>query len=213
VHQGVFSAVGLMTADMRVDESVTANLRSDLLEAETVDATVQRIRVRALERLRNEGYDGSPLVEPTAELRYLGQNYSLRVPLPMSGGRVTSDDVARLLDNFHAEHRRRYGYDILDEVVEFVDFTVTAIGPKSDPQVPKLPPPDGDAHKGTRPVYFRGEGWIDSGVYDRDLLAPGASIDGPAVVEERMLTTLVLPGQTVTVDDYGNCLLRTTVGR
>jgi N-methylhydantoinase A len=213
VHQGVFSALGLMTADMRVDESVTAHLRSDLLRAETVDGTVQRIRTRALERLRDEGYEGAPLVEPTAELRYLGQNYSLRVPIPMTGGRVTADDVARLLDSFHAEHRRRYGYDISDEVIELVDFTITAVGPTADPSVPRLEPGERDAGKGSRPVYFRGEGWIQTSIYDRDRLAPGATVEGPAVVEERMSTTLVLPGQSLAVDDYGNCVLRTTVGR
>jgi N-methylhydantoinase A len=210
LHQGVLSAVGLMTADMRVDESVTANHRSDLLDAATLDAILRRTRDRALERLRSEGYEGSPLAEPTAELRYLGQNYSLRVPVPTTGGRLTDDDLARLLDSFHADHRRRYGYDIPDEIVELVDVTVTATGPTPDPQVPRLAAGEREPSKGTRPVYFRGEGWVETAVLDRAALAPGAAVDGPAVIEEPMSTTLVHPGQSASVDAYGNCLLRTT---
>ena len=211
IHQGVFSAVGLMTADMRVDESVTANLRSDLLDHAAIDETLTRIQQRALARLQEEGYDGRPVLEPTAELRYLGQNYSLAIPIGMTGGHFQAADLERLLDDFHAEHTRRYGYAIADEVVEFVNFTITAIGPTTDPRVPKLVGNGADPRKPARPVYFRGEGWVTCEVYDRELLPPGAVVEGPAVVEERMSTTIVHPGQALRVDEYGNCLLRTTV--
>jgi len=210
IHQGVFSAVGLMTADMRVDESVTASLRSDLVDHTTLDEILARLRTRALTRLRDEGYEGNPLLEPTAELRYLGQNYSLAVGVATHQGRFGEQDLKRLMEDFHAEHRRRYGYAITDEVVEFVDFTVTAVGPTVDPHVPALVPRDGDSRKGSRPVYFRDHGWVDTVVYDRELLNAGELIEGPAVVEERMSTTIIHPGQDLGVDEYGNCLLRTT---
>jgi len=210
IHQGVFSAVGLMTADMRVDESVTASLRSDLIDHTMLDEILARLRTRALKRLHDEGYEGNPLLEPTAELRYLGQNYSLAVRVTTDQGRFGEQDLKRLMADFHEEHRRRYGYAIADEVVEFVDFTVTAVGPTVDPRIPTLVPRDGDPRKGSRPVYFRNHGWLDTAVYDRELLNAGELIEGPAVVEERMSTTIIHPGQDLRVDEYGNCLLRTT---
>ena len=208
MHQGVFSAFGLMTADMRVDEAVTVTYRSDLVDHHPVEEMLQRIRGRALHRLSEEGYDGRPILEPKAELRYLGQNYSLEVPVPLSDGHLTEADLDRLLDTFHAEHRRLYGYDIPDETVEFVALSVTAVGPTRDPQMPRLRAQAGKPDKGERPVYFRTAGWIETPVYERGRLRAGTLLHGPAVVEEPMATTLVHPGQSLRVDDYGNCLLR-----
>jgi hypothetical protein len=41
-------------------------------------------------------------------------------------------------------------------------------------------------------------------VYARDRLRPGHRFAGPAIVEQLDTTTLVLPGQEVAVDDFGN---------
>ncbi len=51
-------------------------MRSDLIELERVTELVARLRAGALRRIAAEGYDGTPLLEPTVEMRYLGQNYS-----------------------------------------------------------------------------------------------------------------------------------------
>ena len=208
LHQGVFSAFGLMTADMRVDESVTVSFRSDLIDHRPLNDTLQRIHRRALDRLAEEGYEGRPWVEPKAELRYLGQNYSLSVPVPLTDGGLGAADLERLLQSFHAEHRRMYGYDIPAEIVEFVALTVTAVGPTTDPRLPKLAKRTDEARKGSRQVYFRSVGWVKTPVYERVLLGAGASLQGPAVVEEPMATTLLHPSHSLQVDDYGNCLLR-----
>ena len=100
-----------------------------------------------------------------------------------------------------------YGYDIPAEIVEFVALTVTAVGPTTDPRLPKLAKRSDEARKGSRQVYFRFVGWVEAPVYERDLLGAEASVQGPAVVEEPMATTLVHPGHSLRVDDYGNCLL------
>src|SRR5207244_5808903 len=70
IHQGVFSAFGLTTADMRVDESQTANMRSDLLELEATNAVLHRLRCRALQTIAAEGYTSRPVLETQIEMRY-----------------------------------------------------------------------------------------------------------------------------------------------
>ncbi|MBM4029338.1 MAG: hydantoinase/oxoprolinase family protein, partial [Planctomycetes bacterium] len=60
IHQGVFSALGLTIADMRVDESQTAAMRSDLLRADHVNEVLERLTGRAAAKLASEGYRGSP---------------------------------------------------------------------------------------------------------------------------------------------------------
>ncbi len=62
--------------------------------------------------------------------------------------------------------------------------------------------PAGAARKGTRAAWFDG-GFVDTPVYDRYALAPGARISGPAIIEEREATTIIPPGDSVTVDATG----------
>jgi N-methylhydantoinase A len=213
IHQGVFSAFGLMTADMRVDESVTASFRSDLLDLDRVNAIVARLNERALARIAEEGYGGEPVLESTVELRYLGQNYSTDIPLPAMNGPLSQADVEEVYRRFHAEHRRLYGYDIPDEIVEFVHFKTAAIGPTDKPRVRERGAAKVARAPGERQVYFRAHGgWLPTVTYDRESLEAGSKISGPAVVEEAMATTLVHPGQTLDVDRYGNFVLTTSGG-
>jgi N-methylhydantoinase A len=215
IHQGVFSALGLMTADMRVDESVTANFRSDLLYIDRLNALFDRVRHGSLARLHAEGYRGSPVVEESIEMRYLGQNYSTEVALPEHSGVLGEADLEEVYSRFHAEHRRLYGYDIPAEIVEFVTVKVTAIGVTDKPTVERLERRGDLTAKGHRRVFFRVDArWTDleTAVYERDLLPPGAWLDGPAVIEEETSTTLVHPSQRLEVDEYGNLFIHTTVG-
>jgi N-methylhydantoinase A len=197
IHQGVFSAFGLMTADMRVDESVTTSFRSDLIDLERVNAIVERLQGAALRRIAAEGYDGTPVLEPTVEMRYLGQNHSTDIPLALVDGRMGEAELTETIARFEAEHRRLYGYDIPDEIVELVHFKMSAVGVTDKPTLRPLPPGGELAAVDERPVYFRDWGWLPTAVYDRASLPPGAAFTGPAVVEEQMSTTLVHPGRRV----------------
>ena len=61
---------------------------------------------------------------------------------------------------------------------------------------------------GQRPVFFdEAGGFVDCKIYDRDLLAPGHAIDGPAIIEQVDSTTVVYPGQRVVVDEYLNIVI------
>jgi N-methylhydantoinase A len=212
IHQGVFSAFGLMTADMRVDESVTASFRSDALDINKVNDVLGRLRSRALARLRADGYEGATTVESNVEMRYLGQNYNTEITAPQTNGRITDSDIDKMLEDFNAEHRRRYGYDMSNEVIEFVHFNVTAVGPIEKPHIPMLPRNGRTKAKGRRPVYFKGADWLDTAIYERAALGPGAQIEGPAVIEEPTATTLLEAGHSLNVDDYGNLII-TTLGK
>jgi N-methylhydantoinase A len=210
IHQGVFSALGLVTADMRVDESVTANFRSDLLDLQRVTDIIRRLRERALGRIVDEGYQGTPRLEGTIEMRYLGQNYSTDISLVETNTEMVERDLEDLYARFHAEHRRLYGYDIPDEIIEFVNFKVTAVGAMEKPMLASLGPGRAPAPKEHREVYFREVGWASTAVYDRQSLPAGVHLLGPVVIEEALSTTLVHAGQVASVDDYGNLLLDTS---
>ena len=207
VYQGVFSAFGLMTADMRVDESVTTSFRSDLVDFDRATDLVRRLRDAALRRIAAEGYGGTPLLEPTVEMRYSGQNYGTSVVLSLTDWAFGPDDLAETIDRFETEHRRLYGYDIPGEIVELVLINMTALGVNESPGLAPLPAGAPAAPIDERPVYFNPAGWVPTLIYSREELPPGAELVGPAVIEEAMSTTLVHPGERVDVDDYGNLLV------
>lgn len=208
VHQGVLSAFGLMTADMRVDESRTASFRSDTVEQAQVSELVTQLVCSATERLRAEGFEGEPQLEAAIELRYLGQNYNTEIPMALSKDGVPPDVLDDVLSRFGAEHRRRYGYEIENEIVELVHFNVTALGSTDKPHVAERSSNGrGGRTHGSRPVYFKEYGWMDTQAIDRDALAPGEVFEGPAIIEEPTATTLVHPGESLEVDRFGNLVI------
>jgi N-methylhydantoinase A len=140
------------------------------------------------------------------DLRYQGQNHEVPVMLPPSVG-----SLEEVLGLFAEAHRQAYGYAIPGRTVELVNCRVTAVG-----QVPRghpSPPPQGgtlaDAIMGERKVFFGGQDrWCTVPVVDRDLLAVGLIVEGPAIIEEMSATLVVPPGQSATVDRDGDLVLR-----
>jgi N-methylhydantoinase A len=210
VHQGVFSALGMTFADMRVDESATARMRSDHLDLAEVNAVLARLRARATAKIAHEGYPGAPTLEAVVEARYLGQNYGMDLPIP-GGGRALDDaELAAVVASYHRRHEALYGYAIPDEAVELVTFKLTAVGPVASPPPARWRSDGRAAPKQVRPVHVRGAGWVDCPIYDRADLPAGTALAGPAVVEEPMATTLLLSGQRLVVDEFGNLVIRTS---
>jgi N-methylhydantoinase A len=225
-NPGNVSAFGLLTVDVRIDEVRTAVSRHDALDHAAVDEIFDDLERRARHGLSGQGFDGAQqrLVR-TADLRYFGQAFEVRVPVPDGRDRpgdalapaapvdaAMADAVATA---FHDAHRALYGYDFRGDArqhVEWVNLRVTGIGPIRRPEVPRLPPPNSTsriAATGTRMVCFgRGEGFTPAGIYARSGLAAGDVVTGPAVIEEYSATVPLNPGFTAAVDDHGNLRVR-----
>jgi N-methylhydantoinase A len=65
---------------------------------------------------------------------------------------------------------------------------------------------EGDARRGTRPVYLEGR-WQDTAIFDRDRLRAGDEIAGPAIVEQTDSTTVLHPGMLGRVDEHRNIII------
>ena len=112
------------------------------------------------------------------------------------------------LERFHAEHDRTYGFSAPGEPVEAVSLRLTSIGRIAKPPARRLEPGGQPEPKERRPVYFAEAGdYVDCPIYDRYALAAGATLAGPAVVEEFDSTTVVHPGFALRVDDTGNLII------
>jgi N-methylhydantoinase A len=168
------------------------------------------LQEQAAEALDREGFDrASHRYERSADLRYVGQAFEVRVPCP--AGEVDHALVSQVATGFHQAHERLYGYSFMGDArqpVEWVNLRVSGVGPIARPELARLPAGDGDhsrARTGTRAVYF--DSAADTPIFWRADLAPGDTVEGPAVIEEFGSTVPVHPGFTVRVDPYGNLLV------
>jgi N-methylhydantoinase A len=163
-----------------------------------VTSTFARLEDAGRSELEQEGLGGGSIeFLRQIDLRYVGQSYELTIP-----------EGDGLLERFHAEHDRTYGFSAHEEAVEVVSLRLTSIGRIAKPPVRRLEPGAAAEPKERRPVYFAETGaYVDCPIYDRYGLAAGASFAGPAVVEEFDSTTVVHPGFFVCVDDTGNLII------
>jgi len=208
---GTASALGLLVTDVRMEGSTTLIVRSDEIELSVI--------ANEFERLENDGREahklaasasGVPEFERAIEMRYWGQSFELSVPAPES----TTIDQAwmnELTESFHDAHETAYGFRANDEPIELVNLRLITVGKITRPQMRKLDNVGIDASiasKGNRPVYFAensGEkGIVQTPVFERSKLTARAVVKGPAIIEEPDSTTIIHPGWTVTVDEYGN---------
>jgi N-methylhydantoinase A len=154
--------------------------------------------------------DGIPLARIAllreADVRYAGQSMEVRVPAP--AGAIDAHFVAGLTEAFHAAHLKTFGYNYAGaQKVEAVNFCVSAFGTIDRPSIPELEKSDAAPARGSRQVYFDG-GFCDTPVFSRASLPAGFTLTGPAIVEEFGSTSVVFPGQELTVDPHGILLIR-----
>ncbi|GAA1761001.1 hydantoinase/oxoprolinase family protein [Streptomonospora arabica] len=208
------SAFGLLSVDVRNDYVRTRVARHADLDPGAAEAVFAELAGEAAEVLRAEGFagEGGPggvgglRLERSADLRYFGQAYEVRVPVPADPLDAAAADA--VADAFHAAHRDLYGYDLRDnpeQQVEWVNLRVTGIGRIRRPEPRGLAGPGGarDARTGVRDVCFDGAVHRGTPVYLRDALAPGSTVRGPAVIEEYASTLPLHPGFTARVHPDG----------
>lgn len=187
---GVFSALGILLADLRVDKVWTQALRSIDADAKRVNREFERISAAAVAELRVDGYSGEPVLRRAISMRYQGQNYEHEVPL--LPGVVDQSLLDDAYEDFHRRYRDRYGYAMEGEVIELVSFNITAIGPRAPVELTHTAAPS-DRPAQRRAVFFREAGVMDTLVRHRSTVAPGVVVPGPAVIAEEGSTILVGP--------------------
>ncbi|MFM9884171.1 MAG: hydantoinase/oxoprolinase family protein [Burkholderiales bacterium] len=211
-NPGNLSAFGLLAVDWRTDHIATKVTHEDAIDIATLREVFTRLEREASATLARDGIDPARCrTVREADLRYVGQSMEVRVSAP--AGAIDADFVARLIDGFHAAHRKAFGYDYAGkQKVELVNHCVSGFGMIERPTLPRLEPMPGvtPARKSMRKIYFDGA-WVDTAIYDRAVLPAAHRLEGPCVVEEFGSTTVVWPGQWLEVDAHGIMLVREKV--
>ena len=211
------SAYGGLISDIRWSEQATAHVSSVDFSPEKVNEVLKRLSERGLAFLEKAGV---PVERQRLRFFFMGryqyQSWEIEVPFDAPDGLLLESDRQRLVDDFHAMHKRIYSVMIPDDIVEFTTWTVRAIGltdQRSHAVVAEL-------HEDTlaqatelsptshRPVYVRTlGGFVNCPIYSGISLEAGSTITGPAIIEEPTTTILISDGATARIDAAGNCHL------
>jgi N-methylhydantoinase A len=206
VNSAVFSAWGMLLTDLRRDYVHTRLL--PLTEASGAEL-LRQFREMQSEAAANVSQDGISMNAGTlvceyfADLRYEGREQTVKVPVSIRDGRV---DVTETINRFHATHEKRYTYR-LPNAVQVVNFHLVARVPIPKPDLPRKAATGQRAEQAIlirRKVDFDVHGVHEATIYDGLRLDPGMELQGPAVLQEPMVTLVVPPGNRVTIDDFGS---------
>jgi N-methylhydantoinase A len=207
---GTFSAFGMLTADLRREYAQT--YRAPLTDAglQGMDAFFRELEAEAVTWLQSAGVPSeATLLEHAADVRYVGQNYSVTIALEPGASR------AAVKAAFDAAHQQRYSHSAPEEPAEIIAARVSIVGRLSKPVLTGLAAGSGTpapaAVLGTRRVRFDPRSDVDAVVYDRAQLLAGDVFAGPAIVQEDGSATVVPPGVRVDVQASGHLILTVNV--
>ena len=198
VHPGAFSAWGMLQTDVRHDFKETLYGFWDLLDLAVLESAFAALEENGRGQLLAEGIAaGAITFERAIDFRYFGQEYVLNIPVP--AGPIDMDAVRR---SFDVAYERQYGHSSPENRVEMANVRVAALGrlprPGSAPPAPEPARPSRE-----RDVFFAGRP-RKTPILDRNGLAIGDLVDGPAIIEESTATTLVPPGWRAAVIEGGH---------
>jgi N-methylhydantoinase A len=190
---GALSALGILLADAVRDYSKTVML------SYTEESIKQRFRELEMRAISDLDAGSEPVIERSIDLRYRGEGYEVSVPAG-----------ADALERFHQAHRMRYGYADESRPVEVVTVRVRVVLRECAVELatePCLPGNGSHAIIKQRQVYFDAAAF-DTPVYVRSMLRHGDAFQGPALIAEYSATTVVRPPDLVSVDKYGNLIIK-----
>jgi len=199
---GVFSALGLLVADIQHDYVTTVSQREQDIQPHKLLSDFQELEDMGIQQLEKEGVkEEDVMVEWSADLRYDGQSWELNIPI-LNASNSDTLDIERIKSNFHNAHHKAYTYSNPDEMLEFVNLRVRVKGKTPQVRLPyyqHAPTPLDKAEKERRTI------WLDTGpaevpVYNRARLGAKTSLVGPCLVEERVSTTFIPQGCSCVVD-------------
>jgi N-methylhydantoinase A len=195
---GALSAVGILLADAVRDYSHTVMLPGDSIGA--LNDIFGRIERQGFEEFAAEALQGSP--HRSVDLRYRGQGYELNVP-------YDPHSPSAAIDDFHQLHLQRYGFCDSQKLVEIVNLRLRMIAPAPayTPAETELIRSDGsEAIYAERQIFFDGHP-LQSKLYDREALVPGAILHGPAMISEYTSATVLPPGCYAQIDGFRNIVI------
>jgi N-methylhydantoinase A len=205
---GVTSALGCVVADMRHDRVQTVNRLLDQTDAAALGEEMAGVAADTGALLSASGISFERIDRVyELDMLYVGQTHTVSVEVHMPEGGLTREAIAA---RFDAAYREAYGRLLENIPRRVMNYRVSVIGRRRKLDMKVFAPVGGrpapQCLLATRRIFADGI-FMDAGVYDRLALETGASIMGPALLEQADSTVFVDPGLCARVDDFGNLVI------
>ena len=198
----VFSALGCVEADTSYTHQMTLRMSSEIWDDIVFQRALEMAGQTVIQPMLDDGADASePLISHIALVRYVGQSSLVEVPIDLPA------DPATIGPAFREKHNVLYGFGG-DDPFEVQSLRTIALLPSNIQAVA----PEERPRSTPEPLHF-GECWFDgqdpvrTPRFDRHAFAFGASVDGPAIVEDEQSTIVVPPGWHLRADQAGHVYL------
>ncbi len=201
---GVLSAYGMGLADVRVLRERAVEAPFDALLMPKLNAMLDNLATEAARELTHQGLDAADAItHRRLHLRYAGTDTALVVPM---------GEVAEITAGFEAAHRQRYGFVVPGKGLIAEAVSVELVGETERPGEQLKPLRSGGALKAKAELRFFSAGaWHDAPLHERDGMAAGDKVTGPAIISEATGTIVVEPGWQAQMAPLGHILLRRVV--
>lgn len=207
----VFCALGMLESDIRLDNVKSYRGYIPGLDLDEFNRVISETEETAREQLLKEGVkkERASLLR-FLDMRYVGQHHEVTVEIPKDCI-IDEYHLEEIAEAFHQAHNRLYTYSTPEIPVEIINLRVTAVGHVDKTGIYEKPSESTDpseAYKNSRKIYFEEyKGFVDTPTFDRTKLKPGNVIEGPAVIEERITTTIVHPCWKARIDGFENVVM------
>ncbi len=207
---GTLCSLGLLMADTRFDLSKSNIMIANQENLSKINGIFAELIDEGGKMLEHEGVPTEKRGYVfSIDCRYERQNYEITVEIPT--GNLNMQDLANLIEAFHQEHERSYGYCDRNKKLQLVNYRVGAIGTidkpdlKAQPVAENIEPPKPVE---VRKVRFEGSSeYIGTNIYQRNDIPVGCTISGPAIIEQMDSTSIIPPDWHAYNDQFRNLIV------
>ena len=205
---GVGSAVGLLTAETRIDVTLTRTMALEADVSRQIGAAYAELESLVAREAPRLG-PAAPRLSRYAYLRQAGQGFEVNVNLPDDP--IDDGYADRVIEAFHATYERDYGYRDEASGVEAVDWCLAATfsdDTTGQLETKAVPREESGRIDGERQVYLPEYGTqVSCRILDRATLARSDGLVGPAIIEDPESTILALPGDRLSMSERGDVII------
>ena len=143
-----------------------------------------------------------------ADMQFIGQTHLISIPIPSLN--ASKEEIQHI---FEEAYFNRFQVKLPEIRANLVNCKTSVIGVRPTFDLGRIIDPAAraasleEAQTDVRRVWFAGI-WHDTEIYNRERLPVGSTIKGPAIIEQMDTTTVVEPGDSVSLDKDGNILIK-----
>jgi N-methylhydantoinase A len=207
----LMSAFGMFAMDLGLEYARSFARRQNKLDFAEIGRLYVEMREQAKRDFARIGIAAGQLAyKPTVEMRYVGQFHEVEIDMPPED--LNEHNLKTLLENFHSQYEKLYTYSMPWRAVEFLTYRLKVTSAPRKVEMALLGRSSTgveSARRGARSCLFEGQAKpVQTPAYDWDKMAPGHKVNGPALIDDKTTTVLVVPGFTCEVDPHHNLVLR-----